>query len=328
MIEPGWYDDPSDPRMLRWWDGSAWTEHAQPAPDTQTPSPAADITEIFAAAPESSPVYEPAQPQFSVPLDARWAPMPADDLQPADSADPLARRDSFSGFDAFTPVTDAPEERRWAPRTSVDDSSATSAGRASLQSASPRRRKTIVIGAVLAIAAIAGGQAFSTSRSGDAQTSPVAAPSTPTGTDVPAPGNSPTTAPEGVTGDTPVQPTAEPSTPTATTPATARPTTAPTTSPSRALQPQSGPAPLEPNAVGSAWGPTKGLYISWVAPLEGPRPERYEVTVRWNDSKTTIKTKNTETSLAGLRITKDCTVEVVSIIGTKRSTIASARCGS
>jgi len=27
---PAWFDDPGDPRLLRWWDGSRWTEHTSP----------------------------------------------------------------------------------------------------------------------------------------------------------------------------------------------------------------------------------------------------------------------------------------------------------
>jgi hypothetical protein len=29
---PGWYEDPQDPALLRWWDGSGWSEHTQAAP--------------------------------------------------------------------------------------------------------------------------------------------------------------------------------------------------------------------------------------------------------------------------------------------------------
>lgn len=29
MAQQGWYQDPQDPRVLRWWDGSAWTDRTQ-----------------------------------------------------------------------------------------------------------------------------------------------------------------------------------------------------------------------------------------------------------------------------------------------------------
>ena len=29
---PGWYLDPSDGRLNRWWDGTTWTEHSAPIP--------------------------------------------------------------------------------------------------------------------------------------------------------------------------------------------------------------------------------------------------------------------------------------------------------
>ena len=33
QAQPGWYQDPSGPQgQKRWWDGTRWTEHTQPAP--------------------------------------------------------------------------------------------------------------------------------------------------------------------------------------------------------------------------------------------------------------------------------------------------------
>ena len=32
-VAPSWYPDPQRDGMLRWWDGTRWTEHVQPAPD-------------------------------------------------------------------------------------------------------------------------------------------------------------------------------------------------------------------------------------------------------------------------------------------------------
>jgi hypothetical protein len=40
---PGWYDDQTDATRLRWWDGSAWTEHTTPA---QPPAVAAPVNEL------------------------------------------------------------------------------------------------------------------------------------------------------------------------------------------------------------------------------------------------------------------------------------------
>ena len=37
---PGWYTDPSNPFLYRWWDGSVWTQHTAPAAQGSGPSPA------------------------------------------------------------------------------------------------------------------------------------------------------------------------------------------------------------------------------------------------------------------------------------------------
>ena len=34
---PGWYPNPVDATQLRWWDGSAWTDHTVPLPSWQQP---------------------------------------------------------------------------------------------------------------------------------------------------------------------------------------------------------------------------------------------------------------------------------------------------
>lgn len=41
MPAPGWFSDPQDELQLRWWNGSAWTEHRQPRvaePSSPTPT--------------------------------------------------------------------------------------------------------------------------------------------------------------------------------------------------------------------------------------------------------------------------------------------------
>lgn len=33
VVAAGWYENPSDPTQVRWWNGIAWTDHTQPKPD-------------------------------------------------------------------------------------------------------------------------------------------------------------------------------------------------------------------------------------------------------------------------------------------------------
>lgn len=48
----GWYDDPHDPTGLRWWDGSAWSEHTHPKQAPTQPGP--DPERTAAAQPAQS----------------------------------------------------------------------------------------------------------------------------------------------------------------------------------------------------------------------------------------------------------------------------------
>jgi len=52
----GWYPDPSDQAQLRWWDGSAWTQHTHSAP----PAQAVDL----AKAPQPAGQHHPDQHQY------------------------------------------------------------------------------------------------------------------------------------------------------------------------------------------------------------------------------------------------------------------------
>lgn len=49
VVPAGWYEDPSDPDQVRWWNGINWTDHTQPKPeldDGETPG----LEESFAGA--------------------------------------------------------------------------------------------------------------------------------------------------------------------------------------------------------------------------------------------------------------------------------------
>jgi len=39
MADPGWYEDPTDNSILRWWDGTQWTSEVAPNAPTSTPAP-------------------------------------------------------------------------------------------------------------------------------------------------------------------------------------------------------------------------------------------------------------------------------------------------
>ncbi|QNO38604.1 DUF2510 domain-containing protein [Protaetiibacter sp. SSC-01] len=45
VVPAGWYEDPSDPAQVRWWNGIAWTDHTQSKPDLDA---ADDLEESFA----------------------------------------------------------------------------------------------------------------------------------------------------------------------------------------------------------------------------------------------------------------------------------------
>ena len=50
MANPGWYQDPTNPGVMRWWDGREWTQSVQPsvAVDSQHATPAEDPTNEIA----------------------------------------------------------------------------------------------------------------------------------------------------------------------------------------------------------------------------------------------------------------------------------------
>jgi len=59
--QPGWYPDATDANLVRYWDGTRWTENTQPAVPTPVP-PAASVSQTA-----------PATPVASVPIDGGGA---------------------------------------------------------------------------------------------------------------------------------------------------------------------------------------------------------------------------------------------------------------
>jgi hypothetical protein len=52
----GWYPDPNDPSKLRWWDGSAWTDHTHGGDAAATPAEA----QPAATQPQATPAAQSA----------------------------------------------------------------------------------------------------------------------------------------------------------------------------------------------------------------------------------------------------------------------------
>jgi hypothetical protein len=64
----GWFPDPEDPANLRYWDGTAWTEHRHPAQPADVP-----VAPTVEAAPAAAPqfAYSPtAAPGYAAPYGA------------------------------------------------------------------------------------------------------------------------------------------------------------------------------------------------------------------------------------------------------------------
>ena len=78
MYPAGWFADPQDPNMLRYYDGQAWTEHRQPiAPPAATPPPQ-PAQPAWQPEPTAAQPVAPPQPAWASaqPTQPAWQPEP------------------------------------------------------------------------------------------------------------------------------------------------------------------------------------------------------------------------------------------------------------
>ncbi len=133
---PGWYHDPTDIRFVRWWDGSAWTEHVQavsdvtPASTTSATAPVDPDAELTFAAPSPAHAASTATPEGFLMPDPQATPgrltvtdVPRDALQQPGHGD--------AGLETFT----SRRERR-ARESAATTPSASVSGSAELGSSS------------------------------------------------------------------------------------------------------------------------------------------------------------------------------------------------
>jgi hypothetical protein len=91
QFPPGWYADPDDPTVHRWWNGSAWTEARQPSPQTAPapPAPQAAPSPQAAPAPQAVPAYQ--APHVPPAAQAAYPAYPSYPAAPVATAAPVRR---------------------------------------------------------------------------------------------------------------------------------------------------------------------------------------------------------------------------------------------
>ena len=68
--QAGWYRAPGEDGLLRYWNGTSWTDHRQPLPAAPPPVPAAPVIPAFKAFPDADPMAE-YERQFEHSMDTR-----------------------------------------------------------------------------------------------------------------------------------------------------------------------------------------------------------------------------------------------------------------
>ncbi|WP_043660264.1 phospholipid scramblase-related protein [Thermocrispum municipale] len=98
---PGWYQDPGNPQVLRWWDGSTWTQHTQPNPHAQPAQQPPPAPQQQAPQPRQYPPQQAPQQQQSAPQQApqqQYAPQQAPQQQYAPQQAPQQYAAAQQGF--------------------------------------------------------------------------------------------------------------------------------------------------------------------------------------------------------------------------------------
>jgi hypothetical protein len=105
-IVPGWYADPYDPRQLRWWDGTQWTEHVS---ELKAPVVADTTAQSTAATPATS--------STAAPLPSRRALRTASAAAVPEQTAPAQTTPAQTAAEQATPKQAIPEQTAAEPTT-------------------------------------------------------------------------------------------------------------------------------------------------------------------------------------------------------------------
>lgn len=78
----GWYADPADPSLIRWWDGTTWTSHTQPNPAVALAAPPAGAVMVDAPPPVAAAAAPPISGAVPLVPSAPYVPPPFADPAP------------------------------------------------------------------------------------------------------------------------------------------------------------------------------------------------------------------------------------------------------
>jgi hypothetical protein len=159
MYPAGWFADPQDPSMLRYYDGQAWTEHQRPAAPAAAPpaEPAQPAWQPAAAPPEPTPPPQPTwQPEAAQPAPPVWQPEAAQPAPPVWQPEPAQPAPPVWQPEATAVLPVQPAQPTWQPAAAAGWQQPPNAGGYPPQYPPParsRRRRPLIIGLVAVLVA-------------------------------------------------------------------------------------------------------------------------------------------------------------------------------
>lgn len=142
-VPPDWYADPSDPRQMRWWDGTTWTQHTSPAAPPPPPTPAPPPV-------YQQPVYQQPAVQEPLPQQPAYQQLAAQQQAPGPHVAPV-------GYPLDADWSRWAESVAQVPGSSANLAGSQDYGRRGQAGAQPTRRPVPVSLGILVVLLVGGG---------------------------------------------------------------------------------------------------------------------------------------------------------------------------